>query len=440
MTGNGQETDDDNMDHSTEDIALTLKILTRFAAEKGWNNERYPILPQQFMEHKGNISRLPKSTLIDILSQFSNQSVVASLRIDLFNQLLLYLEKSQLYTLHSRTTHPNLVASDIYYIIQFLVTDPQEVGIEHLGKICKLIKAHKPIIKNGANDEINELRMTIYELNHVNLEVSERLTGKINSLISLVDTLVSQNKSMTIENNNLKDTINTINNNTSVISNRLNNNDFPPLPSSAVHEVVRLPAQTPVPSNKRSYSAISNHDNSAAAKKNNNAQQSNSIIKNKQQALKSFDSNKPELPNKELYEKNDKGFKMVMPKKIINNPKKYIDSLGTNTSSSLSIRPRMQRMYICNIQPSSTQEEVQSFLDNISFDNKKLSSEQLTKEPVKHKYWHAYTFYIPYDQREVVNDKSIWPRGMRVDLSYAPRPKQTETTTQATSSTAKNNP
>ena len=56
-----------------------------------------------------------------------------------------------------------------------------------------------------------------------------------------------------------------------------------------------------------------------------------SIIKNKQQALKSFDSNKPELPNKELYEKNDKGFKMVMPKKIINNPKKYIDSLGTNT-------------------------------------------------------------------------------------------------------------
>jgi hypothetical protein len=85
----------------------------------------------------------------------------------------------------------------------------------------------------------------------------------------------------------------------------------------------------------------------------------------------------------------------------------------------------MQKVFIGNCNLTTNVESITTFLQAITCDkspDKKLPFQEIEEVSIKSTRVKAFTFFIPFQLRDIVTDTTKWPRGMRVDFSHRPRP------------------
>jgi hypothetical protein len=149
----------------------------------------------------------------------------------------------------------------------------------------------------------------------------------------------------------------------------------------------------------------------------------------RQTQLKSFDSYAPHEPNQDL-DSNNWQVAGKKPNHRRSNPDKYIKTLGTGTSSTLVTAPRLQKVFLGNLDNSIDIDSVKDFLNSIKYNytdkegnpqSKSISFSNLSEIVKQHNRWRGFNFEILYSDRGMVLDKSIWPAGCIIDFTYGPR-------------------
>ncbi len=132
----------------------------------------------------------------------------------------------------------------------------------------------------------------------------------------------------------------------------------------------------------------------------------------RQTQLKSFDSYAPHEPNREL-DNNNWQIVGKKPYHRHSNPEKYIKTLGKGTSNTLTAAPRLQKVFLGNLDNSIDIDTVKDFLNSIKYSytdkegnslSKSVSFSNLTEIVKQHNRWRGFNFEILYSDRGLVLD------------------------------------
>ena len=115
------------------------------------------------------------------------------------------------------------------------------------------------------------------------------------------------------------------------------------------------------------------------------------------------------------------GFKVIEPKKRLrksnNNANNYTKSMGRNESSSLATSSKQFYIYHGRIGAAESETTVKNFLDKqlsnvkIGDQEKKISYSNFKElnTNLKDRTYRSFTFSVGYLDKNIVNNKDIWP-------------------------------
>lgn len=411
-----------------------------------------------YFENINSMCRIPMKDLLQTI-QLLPLELLKSIRNKISNNFLL----------HFRSIHPaNLVlksksssrglSQDIFRLSHLLCNKIYDN--DHILEIYKY-KTNKDT-NCIEKDDLEDI-YTVVEDNAIELKKQNQLLNEIikhnkqlQSIISHQSNLIDK---LIIENNTLKTTVD---NNTSTITrinlamSKLSTSNFqnshqtasaqsnqtygafnpqpfhPPIPSysQTVQTNIPLCQETPRP-NKRQLQNENNSQKSKQSKSDNTESGNNQNLQNlnrpkpqqSKKTLKSFDSSNPELPNKDLDEKKDDGFKVAGPKKPKqkkSSTESYLKNSGKGQNIGFEACERKMEIYLGRVGLKVDNKSVEDYVKNIV---NIFKFEELT---LVHKNFKSFKFEISIFDRDKINDKSLWPRGTVVNRYHRPYIQKTQ--------------
>jgi hypothetical protein len=411
------------------------KILTKYASfTTQWSESTYQLFQQAINDNLDLIASIPKNQLIKTLGSFKDQNVLVTLRLELFVHLT-KVHKNDEYELAERSKNHE----DIYHLIHLITSKPVQINDATWRKFSKK-KAQKKRKNNELDSEsIITLLDEIIENNEYHLEEIDDLKSEIFDLKDIIminnnklDAILAVMQNLTKENKELKSTIGELR------QQKLQND---PSSNPTNNNTVQTPSSTNF-IKKAPQGNLNNNYNNSQSPRNLQQKQSfantlqinkNQIVnynnRSTQQALKAYDSTNPSMPNTNMDDPNNEysGPWTVANAKNKNRQQpasKYIKTLGTAQVSTNLVAPRLQKVFIGNLDLGTDVDKIKSFLNEITCEqahDKKLPYQDVEEAPIKNTRAKAFTFFIPYQFRDIVTDRSKWPIGMRVDYSHRPR-------------------
>jgi hypothetical protein len=422
-------------------------ILNHYAnLNQVWTDNTYQLFIDAVYKNLDLIAAIPKKILVNKLISFKNQEALSNLRREIFAYLV-KTQKNENYELTNRTK----IYDDIYLIIHCLVSNAVLSEVEWL----KFSKKTNTKRKNSSdiemdsdcnNDKSEEDNEIIVELMNEVCDLKSLITvqgsklddlnstlitnsNKLDAVLSIMQDLIKENKELKSIVNNLKQQQTYITCNDT--SSKSTNNNANQTPGSLIKKALQQPqGNTNNYNNFQSPRNMPQKQSFVNTLKMNNNQAVNYNCKSTQQTLRAYDSSNPSLPNMDIDDPNNEyngpwTVASGKPKKHQLPASKYIKSLGTSEASTSLVAPRMQKVFIGNCNLTTNVESITTFLQAITCDqspDKKLPFQEIEEVSIKSTRIKAFTFFIPFQLRDIVTDTTKWPRGMRVDFSHRPRP------------------
>lgn len=308
------------------------------------------------------------------------------------------------------------------------VEQHQGTGTAHL-ELSALHTTRAPH-DNLVNAQLTQIILKLNDKMDIILNENKQLTGKM-------DIILKENKQLTTTVNELKLIVSNLQHTSTDKQKTVSfsapfNNAFNFLtnnPQGSLENPFTIPS---TPTNNKNSSKRPNSESLTNSSSKRTTYANVTRGPRRQEALKQYNSFEPSGPNLDLDGKNDSNWKLVESRKKKPSPDKYIKSLGTGNSESLTAAPRTQRVFLGNLSSTCSISEVAEYLksnQSFKFRNKSgeietlasLDAKNLSEVKLSHERWKGFCFDIAFHLRSVVEIKDNWPKGTRVDFSYIPR-------------------
>ena len=342
---------------------------------------------QVLAENVTHFSRQNKTDFNNYFTQFS-VDVRKFLRQSLAECFLVHNSLDKTYKLKNKTKD-NTILAEIFDLFQLLASINFDSSSYDMNSLFSQItprvkKTLSPELLAAVNDAVNKAQAPLLK------EISE-LKSKISRLANDLDKL---------------NTANSKNQNSISTPNNVQQNQQKSLFSSVVSNSQNTPNR------KRTIAQVNSNDRSLFAKPSSTLQKK----------LKSFNSFDPNSKSTNA-DKDHEGFKVAGQKRKNNNKNKvkFIDTLGTGTSTGLAISSKQFYIYLGRISVDANQVQVKAFLQQ-SFPKVKINNfEELCKENSERSF-KSFKFSVDYLDKDIIDQKQLWPRNSVVSkfkLPYA---------------------
>lgn len=394
-------------------------------------------LSQTIIQNVDSISRIPRLDFVNSLSKI-NKETLKHLRKAL--DLHLKSKIPNIYVLKNRTA-VNAISEDCFSLVE-MVANNKVYDKNELAKIYMLPK----------DKDEEYLYFSIEEIKQSNLELinENKLLKKMITEQNLkIETLISIQAKLSIDFQKILN--NTTATYSQIVSNKPNNASVTSLNnvfSGSTHSKRNVPNlinnATPVSSRPCSTNKRNHIETEESVNNNNNSNSNLNLIHrfdtNKKQKLKEFDSTDPNSESKELGSdsnawtlagsrrtKNQSNSNKVNQNKDINDDKSnkenqhqqqnqkkssnrtknWLKSVGSNCDVEFPVEHRLLKVYFGRASKTTTTNDVKKWLNNF-----KIQHWNLNELKTVHDKFKAYTFDINFLDREILNDDSLWPRGI----------------------------